>query len=97
MRKRVELKDEYRLWNRDDLEVYLTRVEEDDLYELKCESQYMRIIYNNDGTINAVDPPGGPYISVGSEVDKGVYVQEFLSTYILRLTTNEKNVVYGKA
>lgn len=97
MKKKIELKDEYKLWNRDDLEVYLTRVEEDDLYELKCESQYMRILYNNDGSINAVDPPGGPYLTIGTEVSKGVYIQEIIETFLLRLTTNEKSINYGKA
>lgn len=46
------------------------------VFILVGDMDYMRIIYNDDGTIYAIDPTGGPFISVGSLVsNKNLYIK----------------------
>lgn len=48
-------------------EVYLEHVKEG-IYKLVFEDDYVRLGYEDDDTITFIDPPGGPFISVGGHV-----------------------------
>lgn len=62
-------------YNRDGYDVWLERIGEDsDWWQLRTNQpslfNYINLIFedNNTDSIYAVDPPGGPFISVGSKV-----------------------------
>lgn len=55
------------LSNRDGFEVYLELIS-GNMWKLHS-PDYYRLIYNEDGTgIQAIDPPGGPFLSVGTKI-----------------------------
>ena len=60
------------LYNRDRFDVYLEHIS-DNMWKLNC-PDYYRIIYNEDSTgIQAIDPPGGPFLAIGAKIqDKQV-------------------------
>ena len=53
----------------------------DDLWILKTTDEsnlkYMRQIYNEDNSIFAIDPSGGPFLSLGTEIDNYI-IEEIL-------------------
>ena len=62
------LKDKYVLDNRYGDLVQLIR-QDGNLYLLDGDLDYMRVGYNDDKSINFVDPSGGPFIRVGAKWD----------------------------
>lgn len=58
---------------------------EDDKYRLVTEFPY-RIIYENDGSVSAVDPSGGPFLNIGSIVQNKEIIR-ISQTGILNLKT----------
>lgn len=74
-------------FNRDRSEVWLERTgEETEWWKLRIEPpqlyRYIRLLFEDDGNeIYAVDPPGGPFISIGSKVGlKELEVREIKNT-----------------
>lgn len=65
------LKDKYILPNRYGDLVQLIKQDEN-LYLLDGDLGYMRVGFNEDKSINFVDPSGGPFMRVGSERDNFV-------------------------
>ena len=90
-------------YNRDGYNVWLKRVgENSDWWQLRTNQpslfNYINLTFedNNTDSIYAVDPPGGPFISVGSEMGIGepYIVDEIQNTSLgifLRLKENTKN------
>lgn len=70
------------LWNRDYQKIWMEEVL-DEWWKLKSKEpyilEYIRILTEDDGQIYAVDPPGGPFISVGHEIE-GYKVIEIKNT-----------------
>lgn len=60
---KITLKNRYR-------EKYTLLKQYDGRYKLDGDLEYLRVIYDNDGSIHAIDPPGGPFIHIGSELHK---------------------------
>jgi hypothetical protein len=50
--------------------------------------EYYRMGYEQDGTINFVDPSGGPFIQVGTELGK--YFRDDQSRIVKSIESNEK-------
>jgi hypothetical protein len=78
-----EWKDRIPLFNRDGFVVFLIQ-KENNVYYLRGETTALMAIgvtFNgNSNNITAIDPAGGPYISVGSEIIKGYVVESIEST-----------------
>lgn len=55
--------------NRDGILVQLVPIKRG-LYQLKFDANTMRIGSNEDGSINFVDPPGGPFINIGYKINR---------------------------
>lgn len=79
------------LYNRDGFNVWIERIgENSDWWQLRTDQpslfNYTRLIFGDDDTnsIYAVDPPGGPFISIGSkwwcESDEELEVREIKNT-----------------
>lgn len=86
-------KERINLHNRYNDPIYLILVD-DNIWELHCDSQYMRVIGEIDNII-AIDPPGGPMISVGSIIDKNLEIEKIEwknSKYIVTSKNNTKNI-----
>lgn len=62
------LKDKYVLNNRYGDLIQLIKQDEN-IYLLDGDLSYMRVGYNDDETINFVDPSGGPFMRVGAKWD----------------------------
>ena len=62
------LKDKYILPNRYGDLVQLVK-QDGNLYLLDGDLDYMRVGFNEDKSINFVDPSGGPFIQIGSKWD----------------------------
>ena len=62
------LKDKYVLDNRYGDLVQLIK-QDGNIYLLDGDLNYMRVGYNEDKTINFVDPSGGPFMRVGAKWD----------------------------
>lgn len=62
------LKDKYVLDNRYGDLVQLIK-QDGNIYLLDGDLDYMRVGYNDDKSINFVDPSGGPFMRVGTEWD----------------------------
>ena len=84
-----------KLDNRYNANIWLEHIDED-LWQLKSESpedlQYMRLIYEEDKSIFAIDPSGGPFLSLGTIVgfeEKYIIDEIFPNGYILKLTRYE--------
>lgn len=78
-----------KLYNRYNSDIRLEYISKD-LWQLKSKDDddlnYMRFIYEDDKTLHAVDPSGGPYLAVGSVVgDKYKIVEIFKNGFIFRL------------
>ena len=58
------------LYNRDGFKTYLEPIM-NNAYVLRSEIETMRVIYDKDadGPIRAVDPAGGPFMSIGDIID----------------------------
>lgn len=56
------------LYNRYNDKNYLEKVQ-DNKYKLCLENHYLRMINNEDGSIRAVDPSGGPFIAKEGYID----------------------------
>lgn len=88
------LKDKYILPNRYGDLIQLIKQEEN-LYLLDGDLDYMRIGFNEDKTINFVDPSGGPFLRVGAKWDDFIIEAiESIATvgYLLTLKENETNI-----
>lgn len=71
-----KFQDSYPCFNRYGMKVSLEKVSPNQ-YKLKCEDEIIRCIFEEDNTtIKAVDPSGGPFLSVGSFVSTGVMITE---------------------
>ena len=85
-----------KLYNRYNAKIFLEHIDKD-LWQLKAENpedlNYMRMIYedNECKKIHAIDPSGGPFISIGSEIkniNNTYKVEEiFPNGYIFRLSS----------
>ena len=81
-----------KLDNRYNANIWLEHIDKD-LWELKSQKpedlQYMRIIFEDDNkSVYAVDPSGGPFLSIGTIVgfeDKYIVKEIFKNGFILRL------------
>jgi hypothetical protein len=62
------LKDKYVLHNRYGDLIQLVK-QDKNLYLLDGDLDYMRVGFNNDKTIEFVDPSGGPFMQVGTKLD----------------------------
>lgn len=62
------LKDKYVLDNRYGDLIQLIK-QDGNIYLLDGDLGYMRVGYNDDNSINFVDPSGGPFMRVGAEWD----------------------------
>ena len=67
----MALKDKYVLDNRYDDLIQLIK-QDGNIYLLDGDLGYMRVGFNEDKSINFVDPSGGPFMRVGSERDNFV-------------------------
>lgn len=47
-------------------------------YEFKFADGFYRGVLNEDGTIHAIDPSGGPFMTVGCEVIPGYEIESFI-------------------
>jgi len=83
MKKIIELP------NRDNLKTELVQVK-DNIYKLEQEGMYPYRIIGSVSDIKAIDPSGGPFISVGFEVD-GYIVDEIKGKTGLRFILKEKD------
>ena len=86
-------------YNRDGNEIWLEKVGEKGWWQLRMAQpslfNYTRLIFEEEEEIYAVAPPGGPFISVGSEVGIGgpYIVGEIRNTSLgIFLQLKEKNV-----
>ena len=89
-----------KLFNRDGANMWLEQIEETNdktsLWQLKVDKEhlyclkYIRVIFEKyPSEILAVDPSGGPYISIGSELENGKYkIIDFLNSTIFKLLKN---------
>ena len=85
--------EKIKLDNRYNASIWLEHIDED-LWQLKCEDskdlQYMRFIYEEDNkSIYAIDPSGGPFLSIGTVVgfeEKYIIDEIFPNGYIIKLT-----------
>lgn len=81
-----------KLDNRYSANIWLEHIDKD-LWELKSQKpedlQYMRIIFEDDNkSVYAVDPSGGPFLSIGTIVgfeEKYIVKEIFKNGFILRL------------
>ena len=80
-----------KLDNRYSANIWLEHIDKD-LWELKSQKpedlQYMRFIYEDDNSIYAIDPSGGPFLSIGTIVgfeEKYIVKEIFKNGFILRL------------
>ena len=80
-----------KLFNRYGAKFWLEHLDKD-IWQLKYEDprdlDYMRIIYEDDDCkiVNAIDPPGGPFMCVGYNVNKKYQIAEiFKNGYIFKL------------
>jgi hypothetical protein len=81
-----------KLDNRYNANIWLEHIDED-LWQLKSQDpkdlQYMRFIYQDDNeSIYAIDPSGGPFLSIGTIVgfeEKHIVKEIFKNGYIFRL------------
>lgn len=71
------------LFNRDGSKVFLEQ-KENNIYYLRGEEAALMAVGvtfdGNPNNITAIDPSGGPYISVGSEIIKGYIIESIEST-----------------
>lgn len=69
--------DKIKLYNRDGADLYL--INKGDYWQLdgpELYASYLRIIGDSPNSIQAIDPPGGPFISVG-DVYSGKKIVKF--------------------
>lgn len=88
------LKDKYVLPNRYGDLVQLVK-QDGNLYLLNGDLDYMRVGYNEDKTINFVDPSGGPFLRVGAKWDD--FIIETIEAianvgFLFTLKENETNI-----
>lgn len=88
------LKDKYVLPNRYGDLVQLVK-QDGNLYLLNGDLDYMRVGYNEDKTINFVDPSGGPFLRVGAKWDDFT-IETIEATanvgFLFTLKENETNI-----
>ena len=85
--------EKIKLDNRYNASIWLEHIDED-LWQLKSQKpedlQYMRVIYEKDNkSIYAIDPSGGPFLSIGTIVgfeEKYIIDEIFPNGYIIKLT-----------
>ena len=67
------------LYNRYHSNIWLENIK-DNVWELKAKDKddlsYLRVILNDDKSIYAIDPPGGPFLSIGTQVDNNYKIKE---------------------
>lgn len=88
------------LFNRDGATMWLEQIEgsndKTSLWQLKVDEEhlycleYIRVVFEKyPSKILAVDPSGGPYISIGSELENGKYkIIDFLNSTTFKLLEN---------
>ena len=80
------------LFNRDGATMWLEKLG-NNIWELKVDKahdyclKYIRVI----GNYEAIDPSGGPFLSVGDYVDKTHKIVDILSCTILKLSEDNNN------
>lgn len=85
-----------KLFNRDGADMWLEPFK-DNLYKLCVDDdhiyclQYMRIIGHYPTNIEAIDPSGGPFLSVGDYVDKTHKIDKFESSLLIKLSETNNN------
>ena len=85
-----------KLFNRDGANMWLEPFK-DNLYKLCVDNnhkyclQYIRVIGNYPNNIEAIDPSGGPFLSIGSYVDKTHKIDKFESALLIRLSERNNN------
>lgn len=90
------MKEKIKLYNRDGANMWL-ELFNDNLYKLCVDDdhsyclQYMRIIGDYPNNIEAIDPSGGPFLSVGNYVDKTHKIDKFKSSLLLLLSEGNNN------
>lgn len=57
-----------KLYNRYGDDVHLEPISENK-YILKCSGEYARAGYDENHNYSFIDPPGGPFISIGKEIE----------------------------
>lgn len=61
--------------NRDSLDVRLVKIDTNK-YFLKSELEYFGVTYDEFEKVIAIDPPGGPYLAIGSEIIDGLKISK---------------------
>ena len=82
--------DKIYLHNRNGYNIWLENVNED-IWKLNAKNiddlAYMRVIYNDDKSIYAIDPSGGPYLQIGLTIGDYYKIKEiYPNGYMLRLS-----------
>ena len=88
--------EKIKLHNRYHSDIWLEHIE-NDLWYINSKSEedlsYMRIIYNEDNkSIYAIDPSGGPFLSVGAKIDDYI-IKEFYPLLIIILVSDFTHTV----
>ena len=84
------MKERIDLYNRYKANIWLQHIDED-LWKLSSSNpedlQYMRVIYNEDNKgIFAIDPSGGPFLSVGSQIEQYTIKEIILEGFVIRMS-----------
>jgi len=74
-----------KFYNRDGSEVWIEKVGEEGWWQLRMKPNllfsFTRLLYEEDGQrIYAVDPPGGPFLSVGMKIEERYMIEEIKNT-----------------
>jgi hypothetical protein len=76
---------EIKFYNRDGSEVWIEKVGEEGWWQLRIKPDqlfsYTRLLYEDEEQgIYAVDPPGGPFLSVGMKIEERYMTEEIKNT-----------------
>lgn len=76
---------EIKFYNRDSSEVWIEKVGEEGWWQLRMKPDqlfsYTRLLYEEEGQgIYAVDPPGGPFLSIGMKIEEQYRMEEIKNT-----------------
>jgi hypothetical protein len=72
-------------YNRDGSEVWIEKIGEEGWWQLRMKPDqlfsYTHLLYEDEGQgIYAVDPPGGPFLSVGTKIGERYMIEEIKNT-----------------
>ena len=75
---------EIKFYNRDGSEVWIEKVGDNGWWQLRMKPDqlfsYTRLLYEEGQGIYAVDPPGGPLLSVGKKIEEQYMIEEIKNT-----------------